>query len=426
MNLDFTEAVMYTVPFYLGPLFLLATINFFRKQKNYRLNDTLTNASIALGNLGLSFIFLLAVVAMYSSVYSEYRLFTIDQSNPLTYLFAFLLYDFLYYWNHRFHHMIGLFWADHLVHHTAENFNFGVSIRISYFTELTMWMTFIPMAFIGVSLEVFLMASYTQIVWAFCIHTKWFKNTPIADKVFNTPSLHRVHHARNKKYIDKNFGGVLAVWDRLFGTYQTELKEEPVTYGVRESFPSFSPLIINSYYLKTIAKKIKLSSSLYEVVCSIFGPPAWLPKKADKSTFYSTICDISSKDFIPKNPHLSTKAKWTCFNRFTCILVVFCYLMMNFSTLPVLPLILLSVLFFWLCHYNGTVFDGLRVGWFTEIITQALFLSFLSWCVTSGQADDVIFGTVFFSSFSLVNYLIYRTKETIFKDVNLDIQQQKS
>ncbi|PAJ72882.1 hypothetical protein CJF42_18745 [Pseudoalteromonas sp. NBT06-2] len=424
MDLNFTEEIMYTLPFYLGPLFLLATINFLRKQKNYRLNDTLTNASIALGNLGLSFIFLLAVVAMYSSVYNEYKLFDIDQSNPLIYVFTFLLYDFLYYWNHRFHHMIGLFWADHLVHHTAENFNFGVSIRISYFTELTMWMTFIPMAVLGISLEVFLIASYTQIVWAFCIHTKWFKSTPNADKVINTPSLHRVHHARNTKYIDKNFGGILIVWDRLFGTYQTELNDKPVTYGVRESFPSFSPLVINSYYLKTIAKKIRLSSSLLEIVCAIFGPPAWLPKKANKSKFYSLTCKVASKDFKANDPYLTTKTKWTCFNRFIGIIVVFCYLMMNFATLPVLPLVILSILFFWLCHYNGTVFDGEAVSWFSEIIAQILYMSFLSWCITSGQKEYLIISVSIFACMSFCNYLTYRTKTSKFKQSNLDIQQQ--
>ncbi|SFC05297.1 sterol desaturase family protein [Pseudoalteromonas denitrificans] len=424
MDLNFTEEIMYTLPFYLGPLFLLASINFFRKQKNYRLNDTLTNASIALGNLGLSFIFLLAVVAVYSLVYSEYKFFDLDQSDPLTYVLAFLLYDFLYYWNHRFHHMIGLFWADHLVHHTAENFNFGVSIRISYFTELTMWMTFIPMAFLGISLEVFLIASYAQIVWAFCIHTKWFKSTPIADKLLNTPSLHRVHHARNTKYIDKNFGGIFIIWDRLFGTYQTELNDNPVTFGVRESFPSFSPLIINSYYLKTIAKKIRLSSSLFEVVCSIFGPPVWLPKKANKSTFYSKTCKIDSKNFKAKDPYLSTKTKWTCFNRFICIIVVFCYLMMNFGALPVLPLIILSVLFFWLCHYNGIVFDGFKIGWTTEIITQILFISFLSWAITSKQPEYLILSTGILACLSLVNYLIYSNKKSQYEENNLDIQQQ--
>ncbi|TMP28115.1 hypothetical protein CWB99_01400 [Pseudoalteromonas rubra] len=410
MDLNFTEEVMYTLPFYLGPLFILATINFLRKQKNYRLNDTLTNATIALGNLGLSFIFLLAVVALYTLVYNEYRLFNLDQSNPLIYVLAFFVYDFLYYWNHRFHHMIGLFWADHLVHHTAENFNFGVSIRISYFTELTMWMTFIPMAFMGISLEVFLAASYTQIIWAFCIHTKYLKKTPRADKIFNTPSLHRVHHARNRAYIDKNYGGILIIWDRLFGTYQRELDDDPVVYGVRESYPSFSPLVINSYYLKTIWQKIKCSSSVFEVFCSIFAPPAWLPKKANKADFYSLSAKVRSKDFKPKDPYICKRTKWTAFVRFSSIVMLFTYLMSYFGDLPTLPLVSMSLLFFWLCHFNGLVFDGAKLGLHMEAVTQLLYGLILYWAIDTNQADWITLSTATLALISVCNYLVYRTR----------------
>ncbi len=148
-----------------------------------------------------------------------------------------------------------------------------------------MWMTFIPMAFLGISLEVFLAASYTQIIWAFCIHTKFLKKTPGADRIFNTPSLHRVHHARNRQYIDKNYGGILSIWDQLFGTYQKELDDVPAVYGVRESLPSYSPLIINSYYLKTIWKKLRLPAILLKSLPLSLVRRAGYRKKLIKTIF---------------------------------------------------------------------------------------------------------------------------------------------
>ncbi|QMV14832.1 sterol desaturase family protein [Vibrio spartinae] len=408
MNLNFSDEVMYTLPFYLGPLFVLSILSYLKKHKNYRFNDTLTNASIALGNLGFSFIILLGVVTAYSYAYKEFRLFELDQSSPLTYILAFVAYDFCYYWNHRIHHMIGLFWTDHLVHHTAENFNFGVSIRISYFTELTMWMSFIVMAFLGISLEVFLVASYIQVFWAFCIHTESLKKTPWLDKFFNTPSLHRVHHARNGKYIDKNFGGILVVWDQLFGTYQRELEEEPVVYGVRESYPSFSPLVINSYYLKTIWKKIQLSRSPWEIFCSVFASPGWLPKGVEKRNFYSDVVRIPCSQFKPRDPYISLRTKLTTVVRFFVTLILFCYLMSYFGDFPVLPVTALSLLFLWLSHYNGIVLDGRDVGWGAEIISQGLAGIFLYWAVSTEQSNLLIISTVSLMVIALLNYIVYR------------------
>ncbi len=424
MDLNFSNEMVYTLPFYLGSILVLSILNYVRRQKHYRFNDTLTNASIAVGNLGFSLILLLGVVAIYSHVFEEYRFIELDQTNPLIYVFAFIAYDFCYYWNHRFHHMIGLLWADHIVHHTGEQFNLGVSVRISYFTELTMWMTFIPMALMGISIEVFLVVSYIEAVWAYCIHTEHFKKTPVADKVFNTPSHHRVHHARNSRYIDKNFGGVLIIWDKLFGTFQAELDKDPVVFGVRESYPSFSPLVINSYYLKNIWKKMLLSSTPWEVVCSIFAAPGWLPKKADRKTFYSATTRISCRDFKPYDPHTSLTTKWTSFIRFCVMLVLFTYLMSNFGTIGAIPATILSLLFFWLSHYNGIVLDGKKVGAYPEIIVQLLAASFVYWVAQNTQDVIVASCSIGLMVISAVNYIVYRQAPMTQQSFPVDASQQ--
>lgn len=410
--MEFSEQVLYTLPLYLGPLFIMATIDHFRGSGGYRINDTLTNATLALGNLGFSFVFLAGVVLMYNYIYTNYALFTLDQSSPLTYVIAFILYDFFYYWNHRFHHMIGIFWADHLVHHSAENMNFGVSIRLSYFVELTMWMTFIIMALSGISLEVFLVVSYIEVSWAFLIHTKWLKETPFLDKIINTPSLHRAHHARDRIYIDKNFGGILVIWDKIFGTYQRELKEVPPTFGISESFESYSPLMLNIQFLKVIREKIRYSQSALDMIKSVFFSPSWIPQGADPDKIFSEKSKIEAKDFTPNNPIISQYAKLSCVGRFIQILIVFIVLMTHFSTLPIEQNISLSVLFLWLCHYNGITFDGRKLGVVFELITQLIIISYAVTCVynpesmpfmMSGLLSALVLSLTSFSLFLLTN-----------------------
>ncbi|MBU2706652.1 sterol desaturase family protein [Zooshikella marina] len=404
MSTDFSEQLLFTLPLYLGPLFIFALIDFVRSTRGYRVNDTLTNATIALGNLGFTFILVAGIIAMYNYLYSNFSLFTLDQTSVTTWLIAFIFYDFCFYWNHRVHHAIGIFWVDHIVHHTAENFNFGVSIRNSYFMEVTMWLTFIPMALAGISIEVFLAVSYTQMTWAFLIHHKKLKHTPRLDKVFNTPSLHRVHHARNTKYIDKNFGGIFIIWDRLFGTYQTESESVPVTYGVRESIQSFSPLMINIQYLKVIIKKFTHSKTLIDKLKSIFYSPGWLPAGLTKTECLGKIADIPCKYFKPKNSPLTATMKLSCILRFIVILVVFTYLMWNFYDLPWLQTTALSCLFFWLCHYNGIVFDGVKITWKSEVLSQ--FLIILSGITGLGYTSvNIVSAAIIFTSF--VSFICY-------------------
>ncbi|MBU2712738.1 sterol desaturase family protein [Zooshikella harenae] len=410
MSMDFSEQLLFTLPLYLGPLLIFALIDFIRGTRGYRVNDTLTNATIALGNLGFTFILVVGIIAVYNYLYSNFALFDLDQTTGLTWLIAFIFYDFCFYWNHRVHHAISIFWVDHIVHHTAENLNFGVSIRNSYFMEVTMWLTFIPMALFGISIEVFLAVSYTQMTWAFLIHTKYLKHTPRLDKIFNTPSLHRVHHARNTKYIDKNFGGIFIIWDRLFGTYQRESDKFPVTYGVRESIKSFSPLMINTQYLRIIVKKFRHSNTLIDKLKSIFYSPGWLPEGLSKTECLGKIADIPSKDFNPKNPPLSATVKLSCMLRFVVILAVFSYLMLHFYDLPWLQTTGLSILFFWLCHYNGIVFDGVKVTWKSEALSQILIV--LSGLAGLGYTPtNIVSAAIIFTSFvSFVCYTLHNSK----------------
>jgi len=414
MNLQHDE-LMYTLLLYLGPLFILNLIDFIRKSRYYRLNDTITNGTIALGNLGFSFVLITTVAALYNFVYNNFALVKFDQYSILIFVIAFILYDFCYYWNHRFHHNISLFWVDHIVHHSSENMNFGVTIRLSYFMELSMWISFIPMALAGVSLEIFLIMSYSQMAWGFIIHTQFIKNNKWLDSILNTPSLHRVHHAKNKIYIDKNYGGILIIWDRLFGTYQRELNDESPIFGVKESFRSFSPISLNLHYLKNIGNKIIHSSSVIEIFKSIFASPSWLPNKIK---FEKSIKNIQSLDRKLFNPKIVLSTKISCVIRFLLSIGIFTFLFWNFSKFGLIEFLLLSSLFFWFAHYNGNLFDGKYVTWKSEFVSQSLIVIFGFVAINSEHFNDINAFVLILSIISVVSFLLSRMQNN---DVELQL-----
>jgi sterol desaturase/sphingolipid hydroxylase (fatty acid hydroxylase superfamily) len=198
--------------------------------------------------------------------------------NSWTILLAILLADFLYYWNHVAEHRIRLFWAHHSVHHSSTDFNLSVALRLAWTEDFILWIFYIPLVLIGFHPLVVLIAMEAIGLYQIWIHTQKIGQLGILDEVLNTPSLHRVHHGANPQYIDKNYGAILCLWDKLFGTYEPE--REKVVYGLTEPIDSQNPIKINVFEYLKIWSYVKQSQTLIEVLKSIFGAPEWKPKKA--------------------------------------------------------------------------------------------------------------------------------------------------
>ena len=166
----------------------------------------------------------------------------------LTWVFAFVFYDFCYYWQHRFGHTVGLFWASHLVHHQSEEFNLTTALRQPGTGAFTNWIFYVPMALCGIPIGVFLLVGVIQLFYQFWPHTQLIGRLGILDRWIQTPSNHRVHHAQNDIYLDKNYVGVFLLWDHLFGSFQEELDDEPCIYGIRGQLKSWNPVWANLHY----------------------------------------------------------------------------------------------------------------------------------------------------------------------------------
>ena len=217
-------------------------------RNTYRLSDLIN--SISLGMLSqLSGVFSsLLTIGIYSAVYASVALFP-DQAfwhSVPGVLLALLFYDFCYYWLHRGGHRVALLWAAHSVHHQSQHYNLSTALRQTSSGALLGWLFYLPMAVVGVPPLIFGIVALINLLYQFWVHTEQIGKLGWFDRVFCSPSNHRVHHAVNERYLDKNYGGILVLWDRLFGTFEAEADAEPCVYGTRRPLNSWDPLWANA------------------------------------------------------------------------------------------------------------------------------------------------------------------------------------
>ncbi|MEM9690014.1 MAG: sterol desaturase family protein, partial [Pseudomonadota bacterium] len=158
---------------------------------------------------------------------------------------AIIAWDFCYYWSHRVGHEVSVFWAGHAVHHQSEDYNLSTALRQPSTGFLLSWVFFLPLFVLGFPLEILITVNAINLIYQFWVHTQLIDKLGVLDGILVTPSNHRVHHAQNTRYIDRNYGGMLIIWDRLFGTFQAELDNEPPIYGVRRPLNSWNPFWAN-------------------------------------------------------------------------------------------------------------------------------------------------------------------------------------
>jgi sterol desaturase/sphingolipid hydroxylase (fatty acid hydroxylase superfamily) len=195
--------------------------------------------------------------------------------SPWTWVWAILAADFTYYWMHRLEHEHRILWASHSVHHSSEDYNLTVAMRLSIVEASFEWIFLIPMILIGFSPFQAVLALVFVAQFQTWIHTERIQKLGWLDEIFNTPSVHRVHHGSNEKYLDKNYGGILIIWDKLFGTFQRE--EEKVVYGLTKNIHTFNPIKINFIEYQNIWKDVKKCRTIGDKLRIIFGGLDWRP-----------------------------------------------------------------------------------------------------------------------------------------------------
>lgn len=259
----------------LAPVFVLCVLWeawYWRGRAIYSLRDTLANTALALMHQGADALAWLAVIGVYYWVY-QYRWFDVP-SSAWGIAALVIAQDFFYYWFHRASHRIRWMWASHVTHHSSERLNLSTAFRQSITYPISgMWLFWLPLAWIGFAPSHIIAVVAINLAFQFFVHTQAIGKLGWLEQVFNTPSHHRVHHARNPKYIDRNYAGVLIIWDKLFGSYVDEDPATPCEYGIVRQIHSHNPLRLTFHEWIAMFRDAARAKSLRARLQQLFGPP---------------------------------------------------------------------------------------------------------------------------------------------------------
>lgn len=273
---EFPDVILWSIPAFLL-LIVLERVSYLlhddADELGYDAADTATSLAMGLGSVVTDALYKVPIVAAYLLLYALTPL----RIEPRWWTWPLLLvaYDLCYYWSHRGHHMVRILWASHVVHHSSQRFNLSTALRQPW-TSVTSWIFYIPLIVAGVHPALLAFCGSINLVYQFWIHTERIDRMPRwFEAVLNTPSHHRVHHASQGSYLDRNFGGMLIVWDRFFGTFAPE--RERCVYGLTKNINSYNPVRVAFHEYAAIARDLRAARSWRQVLGYLFGPPGWRP-----------------------------------------------------------------------------------------------------------------------------------------------------
>ncbi len=289
--MDLTNPFVYGAPAFIA--FILAEIAYSHSHDNkglYVWKDFLASGAMGVGSAIIGPLMKITVLIVVFNWAFEFFNPVVDvvtgaRKNILGYntfgfewyifLLAQLADDYTYYWFHRANHEIRVLWAAHIVHHSSDHFNLGTAIRNGWFTILYKPFFYMWMPAIGFPVEVVVFAMGIEAFWQFQLHTQYVPKMGWIEKIFNTHTMHQVHHAQNVEYLDKNHGGFLNIFDKIFGTWKELDDDTEVKFGVIHAPESYNPLVILTHEYKDIWNDMKKSPKLSHKLMYIFGPPGW-------------------------------------------------------------------------------------------------------------------------------------------------------
>ncbi|MBD0779822.1 sterol desaturase family protein [Maribacter sp. ANRC-HE7] len=273
----YAKALLYAIPFFMVLLAIEMVYGYVVKDQKHKVLDSVSSISSGLTNIIKDSLGIGLIIVSYPFLLEHLAVFSL-KSTWTVWLVAFLAIDFAGYWNHRLSHKINFFWNQHVIHHSSEEFNLACALRQSISNLLGYFpLLLVPAAVMGVPNTVIAILAPVHLFAQFWYHTQHIGKMGWLEYVIVTPSQHRVHHAINPEYIDKNLGQILCVWDRWFGTFQKELEEVPPQYGVLKPASTWNPIIINFQHLWRLMKDAWRTRNVFDKLRIWFMPTGWRP-----------------------------------------------------------------------------------------------------------------------------------------------------
>jgi alkylglycerol monooxygenase len=368
--------ILYAIPFFFVLIGLELLVDRWRGLSTYRLADAINSLSAGvlsqISGLLTKGLGLLA----YAFAWQHVALFELSAEPLWVWGLAFVLYDFCYYWNHRLGHERNVLWAAHSVHHQSEEYNLSTALRQTSTGFIFGWIFYLPMALMGIPPLVFLSVAALNLLYQFWVHTRHIPKLGWFEWVLVTPSNHRAHHAQNAVYMDRNYGGVFILWDRLFGTFQEELDEQPVIFGVTRPLASWNPLWANLQFYAQLYSDACRAESRWDKLRIWFMRTGWRP--ADVAAKYP-LAKVDLSQFVKYEVPLDGEQKGYVALQFALSVLAGSYLLAISDSLT--PALLLAC-WGWLAlslYGFGLWLENRPAALWLELLRLALNLPLLLW-----------------------------------------------
>lgn len=373
----YANALLYAIPGFMVLMLIEIAYGYYVKNQKYRLFDTLSSLSSGVTNVLKDSLGLALVLVSYPFLAS--RMAVVEVSNSwLTWVIAFVVIDFAGYWNHRLSHRVNIFWNQHVIHHSSEDFNLACALRQSIsnvvgYTAILL----LPAALLGIEYSVIAVLAPLHLFGQFWYHTQHIGKLGFLEYILVTPSQHRVHHAINEQYIDKNLGQIFSVWDRLFGTFQEELDEVPPRYGVLKPAMTYNPLWINFQHAYNLAFDAWHAKRFTDKLRIWFMPTGWRPADVAERFDRPIIEDVYAYEkYDPKSTLLR---RVVVFVQFVLAISLLFYFFALFSELSNTYRLYAGALIFLMVMGYSSLMDGSRWALAFEALRIAFVIGLYLW-----------------------------------------------
>jgi alkylglycerol monooxygenase len=373
----YAKALTFAIPFFLILIIIEeVAARRMKRQINYGM-DTISSLSSGMTNTLKNLMGLSIAIISYGWLVDKVALFQIE-STWMVYLVAFMGMDFVGYWSHRFDHKINAFWNRHIVHHSSEEFNLSCALRQSVSAIVGIYFfLYIPMAFLGVPGEVVAIVAPIHLFAQFWYHTRLIGKMGFLEYILVTPSHHRVHHAINDIYLDKNLSQIFIFWDKLFGTFQEELEEVPPVYGVKKPVNTWNPLIINYVHLWSLIQDAWRTQNWWDKLRIWFMPTGWRPADVAHKypwNYWKNAYDQVKYDSKPSK----TLLVWSWIQLVVNFAMVF-HVLVAFVNFQYLEVMLYAIFMMVSIFAYTSLMDKAKVALPAEIIRFVMGVSLIYW-----------------------------------------------
>jgi len=400
----YANMLLIAIPIFFVLVLLEALYGNWINDQKHNFMDTISSLSSGITNLLYDLLGLGIIIVSYSFLYEYLMIFSIEES-ILLYFVAFICIDFASYCHHYLKHSVNVFWNQHVIHHSSEEFNLACALRQSITNNLGVGILFLlPAALCGVPPKVISIIAPLHLFGQFWYHTRHIGKLGFLEYIIVTPSQHRVHHAINPEYIDKNLGAIFCVWDRAFGTFQEELEEVPCVFGTLKPVRTWNPVLINFIHLWGLIQDAWNTKNWNDKLKLWFMPTGWRPNDVSIKFPRETVADVySQKKYSPK---YNFKHKLMTIFQFICINIMSFLFLYNFSDLDLFSRTAYMILIFSTIFGFTSMMDGYKWGLIFEIIRSLIGLGLILYFFEQLLLENSIYIILGFGLYFIITFLI--------------------